>query len=60
MKIIEVDGRDLEYLIAVATNALSYGQTLKVAVDGGVKVKRGESVWTPPLGHPVDGNGERV
>lgn len=57
---IEVKGRDMEYLMNVIQSAMEQGQSVKVCVDGGVKIKRGQSVWSPPLGYPVDGNGERI
>jgi hypothetical protein len=58
--IIEVKGRDMEYLLNVIQSAMEQDQSVKVCVDGGVKVKRGQSMWTPPLGYPVDNNGERI
>jgi len=48
--IIELSGRDLEFLLAACERAIENGQSVKVCVDGGLKVKRGESMWTPPLG----------
>lgn len=58
--IIEVQDTTIDYLIALLTVARENEQTVKVCVDGGLKVKRGESMWTPPLGYPVDGNGQRI
>lgn len=58
--IIEVETGTIQFLINVLTQALEKDQTVKVCVDGGLKVKRGESMWTPPLGYPVDGNGQRI
>jgi hypothetical protein len=54
MKIIELSDRELTYLIAVAKTAQANGQTLKVCVDGGLKIKRGESMWTAPMGHDLN------
>jgi len=53
LPIIELQKDEMEYLSMVLQNALSHGQTLKVAVDGGFKFKRGESVWTPPMGQRI-------
>lgn len=58
--IIELSPETVAYLVEVGQRAIENGQTLKVCVDGGLKVKRGESMWTPPLGHPVDSNGQRI
>lgn len=48
--IIVLDRGDLTYVIAILRTAHSRNQPVSIAVDGGVKVKRGESMWTPPLG----------
>lgn len=53
MNIWELSGSDLDWLMAVCERAKEQGQTLKVCVDGGLKVKRGESMWTAPLGKPL-------
>lgn len=53
MDIYTLDGTDLDFLINVAQRARENGQRLSVAVEGGIKVKRGESMWTPPLGRPL-------
>lgn len=60
MRIIEISGRDLDFIAHVFRTAHEQGQSVKIAEDGGVKVKRGASVWSPPLGYPVDSNGERI
>ena len=59
-EIIEVSGSHLSYLAYMASEAEKAGKTLKFAVDGGLKFKAGEGMWTPPMGHPVDGNGNRI
>lgn len=54
MKIIELSPKEASFLIAVCERAIENGQTVKVAVDGGLKVKRGESMWTAPMGHDLN------
>jgi hypothetical protein len=53
VKITELNEREVEFLSQVFQRALENGQTVKVCIDGGLKVKRGESMWTPPLGHDL-------
>lgn len=53
MKVIELSPREVTYLVQIANRAQENGQTLKVSVDGGLKVKRGESMWTAPMGHEL-------
>lgn len=52
-QIIVLSGSTIDYLLAVLATARHNGQDVKVCVDGGFKVKRGESMWTPPLGHTL-------
>lgn len=48
--IIVLDGGDLAYVIAILRTAQSMDQRVSFSVDDGLKVKRGQSMWTPPLG----------
>lgn len=45
------DQTTIAFLCAVATNALQHGQSLRIDVDdqGRLRIKRGESVWSPPF-----------
>lgn len=49
-QIAVIDSGTLTWLAAVCEEARRQGQTVSITVDGGLKVKRGESMWTPPLG----------
>lgn len=51
--IIVLDSTNLSYVIDVLTTARDNGQHVSIAVDGGVKVKRGWGMWTPPLGQTL-------
>jgi hypothetical protein len=50
MDVYFLEGEDLSWLAGVIETAQREGQYLRVAVDGGVKISRGQSMWTPPLG----------
>ena len=52
-RIWELTGSDLDWLAAVCERAKEQGQSVKVCIEGGLKVKRGESMWTAPLGKPL-------
>jgi hypothetical protein len=57
MKITELTGVDLDYLIAVATTAKDNGQPLRLSQDDrGLIVKRGGGIWIAPIGYNVDQN----
>lgn len=60
MDITELTDSEIDFVLAVLATARNAGQTVKVAIDGGLKVKRGGSVWSPPLGYLIDGNGDRI
>lgn len=52
--IIVLDGRDRDYLVQVLNRAQENDQKVSITIDtgsfGGIQVKRGESMWTPPFG----------
>jgi hypothetical protein len=48
-----ITGNNLAYLQEVIARALENDQSVSLCVDGGLKVKRGESMWSPPLGHTL-------
>lgn len=51
MEIVTINSeRDLAFLQAVISTAIANGQDVHFAVEGGLKVKRGGSVWSAPLG----------
>lgn len=51
MEIVELNDIEISYLVAICNQALKNGQTVKLTTSGyGLKVKRGESVWTPSFG----------
>lgn len=53
-QIIVLNNSTIDYLIAVLATARNAGQDVKVCVDGGgFKIKRGESMWSLPLGHTL-------
>lgn len=41
---------DLGWLADVMRTAAQNSQKVSLTVDGGLKVKVGESMWTPPMG----------
>lgn len=45
-----LDHADLIFIQGVVNAALDNGQTVSFTVEGGLKVKRGGSIWTLPFG----------
>ena len=52
-QIAVIDHMTASWLASVCEEAFRAGQTVSITVDGGLKVKRGESIWSPPLCHPL-------
>lgn len=51
--IVEISGYDLDSLLkalGVPKNRRADIRTLRVCIDGGLKVKSNEGMWSPPLG----------
>jgi hypothetical protein len=49
--IVEISGTELAELIRQVKEAEEHGvYMLRVAIDGGVKIKWNEYTWSPPMG----------
>lgn len=50
------DPRSIEFIVNVASLALEQGQRLRIDTDekGNLRIKRGEGMWSPPLGGEPD------
>lgn len=51
--VFTLTGNDLRVVAEMTTRAYEDSRPLHVAIDGGVKVKVGEGMWTPPMGTEV-------
>ena len=52
MKVTELEGLDLDYLVRVATIARDEGQSVKITQneDGTIQITRGQGIWVGPFG----------
>lgn len=53
-KIYTLDGGDLEYLADVLAKVAKRGGKVRFTIDGGLKFKVDEDMWTPPYGYRRD------
>jgi len=51
MEIWEFSDAEINRLAFMLSKASENNQRVRFAFDGGLKVKRGEGLWTYPLGH---------
>lgn len=50
MEIVFLSGADLEYIASLLGDAVLGEETVRIAIDGGVKVSVSQRMWTPPYG----------